>query len=55
MEMLEGRADTREKIGRLEEALEDGNRMLSVEKTNPRVRTPDTRLTSGIYLLGSFT
>ena len=37
MDVLEGRAATREQMGRLEEALEDGNRMLKVEPTNPRV------------------
>jgi hypothetical protein len=37
MDMLEGRAAAREQSGRLEEALADGNRMLKVEKSNPRV------------------
>lgn len=53
MEMLEGRATARAKLGSLEEALEDGNRMLTIDKTNPRVgpRMPD--LTIGVYLLGT--
>jgi len=37
MDMLEGRAAAREQNLRLEEALADGNRMLKVEKSNPRV------------------
>ena len=37
MDMLEGRAAAREQNGCLEEALADGNRMLRVEKSNPRV------------------
>ena len=36
--MLEGRANVRAQLGSLEDALADGNRMLSVEKTNPKVR-----------------
>lgn len=38
MDMLEGRAAAREQNLRLEEALTDGNRMLKVEKSNPRVQ-----------------
>jgi hypothetical protein len=38
MDVLEGRAAAREQLGRLEEALEDGNRMLKIEGTNPRVQ-----------------
>lgn len=38
MDVLEGRATAREQMGRLEEALEDGNRMLKIEPTNPRVQ-----------------
>ena len=38
MDVLEGRAAAREQLGRLEEALEDGNRMLKIEPTNPRVQ-----------------
>lgn len=38
MDMLEGRADSRARMGRIEEALEDGNRMLKVDNANPRVR-----------------
>ena len=38
MDVLEGRATAREQLGRLEEALEDGNRMLKIEPTNPRVQ-----------------
>jgi len=37
MQVLEGRASVREKLGRFEEALEDGNRMLKFDKTNPKV------------------
>jgi hypothetical protein len=37
MSFLEGRADARARNGKLELALEDGNRMLAVEKTNPIV------------------
>jgi hypothetical protein len=37
METLEGRAQARQLMGRLEEALEDANRMLKIDKTNPRV------------------
>jgi hypothetical protein len=37
MAFLEGRADARKRNGKLEQALEDGNRMLSVDKTNPTV------------------
>ena len=42
MEMLEGRAAARQQNGKLEEALTDGNRMLKVEKSNPRV-TPNNK------------
>lgn len=35
--MLEGRAQCRAEIGRLDEALEDGNRMLALDKVNPLV------------------
>ena len=38
MDMLEGRADVRAQMGRIEDALEDGNRMLKVDNANPRVR-----------------
>jgi len=37
MEILERRATVREQMGCLEEALEDGNRMLKTEASNPRV------------------
>lgn len=37
MSFLEGRAEARARSGKLEQALEDGNRMLTVEKTNPMV------------------
>jgi len=37
MSFLEGRADARARSGKLELALEDGNRMLAIEKTNPVV------------------
>jgi hypothetical protein len=41
MTLLEGRIAAREKLGTIEEALADGNRMLSVDKTDPRVPTHD--------------
>jgi len=37
MDLLEGRAAAREKNNRVEEALADANRMLKLEKSNPRV------------------
>src|SRR6266496_75017 len=37
MDVLEGRAAASEQLGRVGEALEDGNRMLKIEPTNPRV------------------
>ena len=37
MSLLEGRADAKARNGKLEQALDDGNRMLAVEKTNPMV------------------
>lgn len=40
MDMLEGRVAAREKMGRLEEALSDADRMLKVELANPRVHLP---------------
>jgi hypothetical protein len=55
MEMLEGRATVREEMGCLAEALRDGNRMLKIERSNPkvfiRVRTP---LIGGVYLYWTF-
>jgi hypothetical protein len=55
MEVLEGRAAVREQLGRLEEALEDGNRMLKVELTNPRVQfICERNLIEGIYLSRTF-
>ena len=38
--MLEGRAAAREEAGRTDEALHDANRMLKVERANPRVSLP---------------
>jgi hypothetical protein len=43
MEMLEGRATVREEMGRLEESLDDGNRMLKIERSNPKVYAFDER------------
>jgi len=37
MEALKGRSQTREQLNLLDQALEDGNRMLKLDKTNPRV------------------
>lgn len=51
MDVLEGRAAAREQLGRLEEALEDGNRLLKVGPTNPRVHLPrEIRIIEGVYL-----
>jgi hypothetical protein len=51
-EMLEGRAYARSQIGQLEAALEDGNRMLTVDKTNPMVRSRNNApYHLGIYML----
>jgi hypothetical protein len=53
MEMLEGRAHARSQIDQLEPALEDGNRMLTVDKTNPMVRFRNNASNhTGIYMLG---
>jgi electron transfer flavoprotein alpha/beta subunit len=54
MSLLEGRADAKARNGKLEQALDDGNRMLAVEKTNPMVFLVDNNvLKQGYYLLGS--
>jgi len=37
IEILEGRASVWEQMGCLGEALEDGNRMLKIEPSNPKV------------------
>jgi len=37
LEMLEGRATAKEHMTLLQDALEDANRMLRIESTNPRV------------------
>ena len=51
-EMLEGRAYARSQIGQLEAALEDGNRILTVDKTNPIVRSRNSApYHIGIYML----
>jgi hypothetical protein len=52
MEMLEGRAYARSQMGQLEVALEDGNRMLTVDKTNPIVRSHNAPNHTGIYMPG---
>jgi hypothetical protein len=56
MGMLEGRAAARESMGRLDEALEDGNRMLKTEKTNPKVTFPiyEQEIIEGLYLPRTF-
>ena len=55
MEILEGRATVREQMGCLEEALEDGNRMLKIEPSNPKVLRVDKReLIEGVYLSWTF-
>jgi hypothetical protein len=54
MEILEGRATVREQMGCLEDALEDGNRMLIIEPSNPRVLFTNYALIEGVYLSWTF-
>lgn len=50
--MLEGRAYVKSQIGQLEAALDDGNRMLTVDKTNPMVQSiSDATNYEGLYML----